>query len=114
MEQATSVFDEQLKFWQSKCEILEQQKNSLNKHHRYTSSNVEERLCSHKCKNLHYEAYAHTNAIMWKIAFEELRALTNKKDRQAPGPTLTYNLTESFPPTFINNTNNTFPKQVSD
>ncbi len=27
----------------------------------------------------------HVNAIMWKVAFEELRALTNKKNLQAVG-----------------------------
>ncbi len=38
-----------------------------------------------RLENLHYEAYVHANAIMWKVAFEELRALTNKKDLQAVG-----------------------------
>jgi hypothetical protein len=38
-----------------------------------------------RLENLHYEAYVHTNAIMWKVAFEELRGLTNKKDLQATG-----------------------------
>jgi hypothetical protein len=38
-----------------------------------------------RLENLHYEAYVHSNAIMWKVAFEELRALTNKKDLQAVG-----------------------------
>ena len=38
-----------------------------------------------RIENLHYEAYIHANAIMWKVAFEELRALTNKKDLQAVG-----------------------------
>ncbi len=32
-----------------------------------------------RLENLHYEAYVHVNAIMWKVAFEELRALINKK-----------------------------------
>jgi hypothetical protein len=38
-----------------------------------------------RLENVHYEAYIHTNAIMWKVAFEELRGLTNKKDLQAVG-----------------------------
>ncbi len=38
-----------------------------------------------RLENLHYEAYLHVNAIMWKVAFEELRALTNKKDLQTVG-----------------------------
>jgi hypothetical protein len=38
-----------------------------------------------RLENLHFEAYVHTNAIMWKVAFEELRGLTNKKDLQAVG-----------------------------
>ena len=29
--------------------------------------------------------YVHTNAIMWKVAFAELRGLTNKKDLQDAG-----------------------------
>ena len=38
-----------------------------------------------RLENLHFEAYVHTNAIMWKVAFEELRGLTNKKDLQVVG-----------------------------
>jgi hypothetical protein len=38
-----------------------------------------------RLENLHYEAYVHTNAIMWKVAFAELRGLTNKKNLQAAG-----------------------------
>jgi hypothetical protein len=38
-----------------------------------------------RLENVHYEAYIHTNAIIWKVAFEELRGLTNKKDLQAVG-----------------------------
>ncbi len=45
MEQATSVFDEQLKFWQSQCEMLEQQKKSVNKHHRNTSKKKQVLSC---------------------------------------------------------------------
>jgi hypothetical protein len=32
-----------------------------------------------RLENMHYEAYVHVCAILWKIAFEELRGLTNKK-----------------------------------
>jgi hypothetical protein len=30
-----------------------------------------------RLENLHYEAYVHCNAIMWKTVFQELRGLTN-------------------------------------
>ena len=38
-----------------------------------------------RLENMHYEAYVHVCAIMWKIAFEELRGLTNKKTIQDSG-----------------------------
>jgi hypothetical protein len=38
-----------------------------------------------RLENVHYEAYIHSNAIIWKVAFEELHGLTNKKDLQAVG-----------------------------
>ena len=28
---------------------------------------------------IHFEAYVHVNAIMWRVVFRELRALTNGK-----------------------------------
>jgi hypothetical protein len=34
---------------------------------------------------MHYEAYVHVCAILWKVAFEELRGLTNKKSIQDSG-----------------------------
>ena len=30
-------------------------------------------------ENIRFEAYVHVNALMWKVAFAELRALTNRK-----------------------------------
>ncbi len=38
-----------------------------------------------RLENMHYEAYVHVCAILWKIAFEELRGLTNKKTIQDSG-----------------------------
>jgi hypothetical protein len=38
-----------------------------------------------RLENLHYEAYVHVCAVLWKIAFEELRGLTNKKTIQDAG-----------------------------
>jgi hypothetical protein len=32
-----------------------------------------------RLENMHYEAYVHVCAILWKIAFEELRGLTRKQ-----------------------------------
>ena len=32
-----------------------------------------------RLENIRFEAYVHVNAIMWKVAFAELRALTNRK-----------------------------------
>ncbi len=34
---------------------------------------------------MHYEAYVHVCAILWKVAFEELRGLTSKKIIQDSG-----------------------------
>ena len=34
-------------------------------------------LVSLEC--LHFEAYVHVNAIMWRVVFKELRGLTNSK-----------------------------------
>ncbi len=34
---------------------------------------------------MHYEAYVHVCAVLWKTAFEELRGLTNKKSVQDTG-----------------------------
>jgi hypothetical protein len=34
---------------------------------------------------MHYEAYVHVCAILWKIEFEELRGLTNKTTIQDSG-----------------------------
>ena len=38
-----------------------------------------------RIENMHYEAYVHACAILWKTAFEELRGLTNKKSIQDSG-----------------------------
>ncbi len=32
-----------------------------------------------RLENIRFEAYVHVNAFMWKVAFAELRALTNRK-----------------------------------
>jgi hypothetical protein len=32
-----------------------------------------------RLKNIRFEAYVHVNPLMWKVAFVELRALTNRK-----------------------------------
>jgi hypothetical protein len=32
-----------------------------------------------RLENIRFEAYVHVNALMWKVAFTELRALTNRK-----------------------------------
>jgi hypothetical protein len=32
-----------------------------------------------RLKNIKFEAYVHVNALMWQVAFAELRALTNRK-----------------------------------
>jgi hypothetical protein len=32
-----------------------------------------------RLENIRFEAYVHVNALMWKVAFAELRALTNRK-----------------------------------
>jgi hypothetical protein len=32
-----------------------------------------------RSENIKFEAYVHINALMWKVAFAELRALTNRK-----------------------------------
>jgi hypothetical protein len=32
-----------------------------------------------RLENIRFEAYVHVNAFMWKVAFGELRALTNRK-----------------------------------
>ena len=42
-----------------------------------------------RLENMHYEAYVHVCAILWKVAFEELRGLTNKKSIQDSGKVLT-------------------------
>ena len=34
-------------------------------------------LVSLEC--LHFEAYVHVNAVMWRVVFKELRGLTNSK-----------------------------------
>ena len=34
-------------------------------------------LVSLEC--LHFEAYVHVNAVLWRVVFKELRALTNSK-----------------------------------
>ncbi len=31
-----------------------------------------------RLENIRFEAYVHDNALMWKVAFAELRALTNR------------------------------------
>lgn len=38
-----------------------------------------------RLENLRFEAYVHINALMWKVAFAELRALTNRKSVQESG-----------------------------
>ncbi len=38
-----------------------------------------------RIENMHYEGYVHVCAILWKIAFEDLRGLTNKKSVQDSG-----------------------------
>ena len=38
-----------------------------------------------RLENMHYEGYVHVCAILWKVAFEELRGLTNKKSVQDSG-----------------------------
>ena len=38
-----------------------------------------------RLENMNYEAYVHVCAILWKVAFEELRGLTNKKSIQDSG-----------------------------
>ena len=48
-----------------------------------------------RLENMHYEAYVHVCAILWKIAFEELRGLTNKKSIQDSGKCLSHNLNPS-------------------
>ncbi len=30
-----------------------------------------------RLENIRFDAYVHVNALMWKVAFAELRALTN-------------------------------------
>ncbi len=32
-----------------------------------------------RLENIRFEAYVHVSALMWKVAFAELRALTNRK-----------------------------------
>jgi hypothetical protein len=32
-----------------------------------------------RLENIRFEAYVHVSALMWKVAFGELRALTNRK-----------------------------------
>ena len=32
-----------------------------------------------RLENVRFEAYVHVNAVMWKVCFAELRALTNRK-----------------------------------
>ncbi len=60
-----------------------------------------------RLENMHYEAYVHVCAILWKVAFEELRGLTNKKSIQDSGtfvcidynplkPTVTLQLSFSY------------------
>jgi hypothetical protein len=41
---------------------------------------------------MHYEAYVHACAILWKVAFEELRGLTNKKCIQDSGESMSRTL----------------------
>ena len=38
-----------------------------------------------RLENIRFEAYVHVNALMWKVAFAELRALTNRKAVQESG-----------------------------
>jgi len=38
-----------------------------------------------RIENIRFQAYIHTNAIMWKVCFHELRALTNTKQMSAFG-----------------------------
>ena len=38
-----------------------------------------------RLENIRFEAYVHVSALMWKIAFAELRALTNRKAVQQSG-----------------------------
>jgi hypothetical protein len=38
-------------------------------------------------ESLHFEAYVHVNAIMWRVVFKELRGLTNSKGKPFPRPT---------------------------
>jgi hypothetical protein len=38
-----------------------------------------------RLENIRFEAYVHVNALMWKVAFAELRALTNRKEVQQSG-----------------------------
>ncbi len=45
-----------------------------------------------RLENIRFEAYVHINALMWKVAFAELRALTNRKSVQDSG--LSMNLME--------------------
>jgi hypothetical protein len=38
-----------------------------------------------RLENIRFEAYVHINALMWIVAFAELRALTNRKKVQESG-----------------------------
>jgi hypothetical protein len=38
-----------------------------------------------RLENIRFEAYVHVSALMWKVAFGELRALTNRKAVQQSG-----------------------------
>ena len=38
-----------------------------------------------RLKNIRFEAYVHVNGLMWKVAFAELRALTNRKTVRESG-----------------------------
>ena len=48
-------------------------------------------LVSLEC--LHFEAYVHVNALMWRVVFKELRGLTNSKGLEI-SPTELNNLYE--------------------
>jgi hypothetical protein len=36
-------------------------------------------LCLWSLECLHFEAYVHVNAVLWRVVFKELRGLTNSK-----------------------------------
>ena len=38
-----------------------------------------------RIENVRFQAYVHTNAILWKVCFQELRALTNTKQMNDVG-----------------------------